>query len=192
MRSLATQRAPPTRPVVTVRSIATQPAAATRPRVLMRSIATPRATTTRPSVLTPSYSTQSALLTQVSVLWRSSPTQPAATTWPSATGWLATPPARPTQLLVLVHSATTPSAAATSQWAFLPPVILPLAIITSTSAILVWQRVQNYPDWYETNSQGHIYRRHQLGNRSNRCSSYRRWQWSSRHDHILCAFQGSD
>src|SRR5438128_232602 len=30
------------------------------------------------------------------------------------------------------------------------------------------------------------------GNRSNRCSSYCRWQWSSRHDHILCAFQGSD
>src|SRR5438128_2561841 len=128
-----------TRQSVFRRSLATQPAAATRPTVLMRSIATPRATTTRPSVLTPSYSTQSALLTQVSVLWRSSPTQPAATTWPSATGWLATPPARPTQLLVLVHSATTPSAAATSQWAFLPPVILPLAIITSTSAILVWQ-----------------------------------------------------
>src|SRR5438132_566239 len=138
-RSLATPPATATRPTVLLRSSASRPASTTRPSVPMRCIATPRATTTRPSVLTPSYSTQSALLTQVSVLWRSSPTQPAATTWPSATGWLATPPARPTQLLVLVHSVTTPSAAATSQWAFLPPVILPLAIITLTSAILVWQ-----------------------------------------------------
>src|SRR5207249_5103481 len=61
---------------VLMRSLATQPAATTRPLVLLRSTSTPLAATTRPTVLVRLDKTQKAATTRPRVLTRSLATQP--------------------------------------------------------------------------------------------------------------------